>query len=114
MRANWHRRRFPADVCSSVRTTRFSRLGNNRMKALLSIALLLVSVESAMAQDWPQWRGANRDGHVAAFREPSSWPDRLTSKWKVDVGIGYATPLLVGNRLYLFTRQNEKIGRAHV
>jgi outer membrane protein assembly factor BamB len=77
------------------------------MKGLLSVALLLVSVQSAMAQDWPQWRGANRDGHIAAFREPASWPDRLTSKWKVDVGIGYATPLLVGNRLYLFTRQNE-------
>jgi len=77
------------------------------MKDLLFIGLLFASVQTAAAQDWPQWRGANRDGHVASFREPSSWPDRLTSKWKIDVGSGYATPVLVGNRLYLFTRQSE-------
>ncbi len=59
------------------------------------------------AQDWPQWRGPNRDGAVASFREPSSWPDRLNQQWKIEVGLGYATPLLVGDRLYVFTRQNE-------
>lgn len=57
--------------------------------------------------DWPQWRGPNRDGNVAAFTEPKSWPDQLTRKWKVDVGIGYATPLLVGNRLYVYSRRDD-------
>ena len=60
------------------------------------------------AQDWPQWRGPNRDGVVPSFREPSSWPERLKQQWRVDVGLGYATPLLVGQRLYLFTRQGEE------
>ena len=27
------------------------------------------------AQDWPQWRGPNRDGALASFREPSPWPE---------------------------------------
>jgi outer membrane protein assembly factor BamB len=31
----------------------------------------------------------------------------LTEQWKVEVGQGYATPLLVGDRLYLYTRQKE-------
>jgi outer membrane protein assembly factor BamB len=57
--------------------------------------------------DWPQWRGPNRDGAVASFTEPRSWPERLTQTWKVPVGLGYATPILVGNRAYMFTRQNE-------
>jgi outer membrane protein assembly factor BamB len=59
------------------------------------------------AQDWPQWRGPNRDGVVSSFKEPSPWPESLKQQWKVDVGLGYATPLVVGQRLYLFTRQAE-------
>ena len=57
--------------------------------------------------DWPQWRGPNRDGTVATFTAPSSWPEQLTRRWTVDVGDGYATPVLVGDRLYVFTRQGE-------
>jgi outer membrane protein assembly factor BamB len=55
--------------------------------------------------DWPQWRGVNRDGVVAAFNEPKAWPEQLTLKWKVDAGLGYAAPIVVGNRVYLFERR---------
>lgn len=71
--------------------------------AVLSIVLAPV----AAGQDWPQWRGPNRDGQVTSFREPASWPSQLIARWKVDVGPGYATPLLVGDRIYMFTRQGE-------
>jgi outer membrane protein assembly factor BamB len=58
--------------------------------------------------DYTQWRGPNRDGGAAAsFTAPAAWPERLTQKWKVPVGLGYATPLLVGNRIYLFSRQGD-------
>jgi outer membrane protein assembly factor BamB len=63
------------------------------------------------AQDpggWPQWRGPNRDGVITGFTEPSSWPDRLTQRWKVEVGTGYANPLVDGNRIYMFSRQGEE------
>jgi len=55
--------------------------------------------------DWTQWRGPNRDGAVASFVEPKTWPAMLNRKWKVDVGLGYASPLVVGNRIYMFARQ---------
>jgi len=58
-------------------------------------------------QDYPQWRGLNRDGAASAFAEPSSWPDALTRRWKVDVGVGYATPLVISDAVYTFTRRNE-------
>ena len=58
-------------------------------------------------QDWTQWRGPNRDGSVSAFDVPVSWPAGLTEQWKVEVGLGYATPVLVGDRIYMFTRQGE-------
>ncbi|MGH9320195.1 MAG: PQQ-binding-like beta-propeller repeat protein [Vicinamibacteria bacterium] len=68
----------------------------------------------AHARDWPQWRGSNRDGAIASFREPEVWPDRLTRAWKIEVGLGYATPLLVSGRIYMFTRQgDDEVMTAH-
>ena len=72
---------------------------------IAAVSLALAPV--ATAQDWPQWRGPNRDGAVASFREPASWPQALTARWKVEVGTGYATPLVVGDRIYAFARQGN-------
>jgi outer membrane protein assembly factor BamB len=57
------------------------------------------------SRDYTQWRGPNRDGSAASFAEPKTWPDKLTMRWKVEVGEGYGTPILVGNRVYTHTRQ---------
>jgi outer membrane protein assembly factor BamB len=69
--------------------------------------LLLAGASTAAAQDWPQWRGANRDGATTSFKAPSAWPEGLKQQWKIEVGTGYATPLLVGDRIYLFSRQGD-------
>jgi len=53
---------------------------------------------SLWAEDWPQWRGPNRDGQIR-FTEPKTWPEKLTTKWKITVGEGYASPLLAGGRI---------------
>ncbi|MCY4662222.1 MAG: PQQ-like beta-propeller repeat protein [Acidobacteria bacterium] len=68
---------------------------------------------SAAAQDWAQWRGPQRDGTVSGFDVPATWPEGLTAQWTREVGLGYATPLLIGERLYLFTREgNEEVMQA--
>ena len=77
---------------------------------LLSVLILAHSAVVAgqgASDDWTQWRGPNRDGAVGAFTEPQPWPDRLTQQWKVEVGLGYATPLVVGERVYMFSREGE-------
>jgi outer membrane protein assembly factor BamB len=76
--------------------------GIHRAVSLL-IGLYLISF-SIQAADWPQWRGANRDGKATDFAAPKTWPKELTQKWKVTVGPGDATPALVGDKLYVFTR----------
>ena len=68
---------------------------------------LVVLAGTVFADDWPQWRGANRDGKVSGFKAPATWPKELTQKWKVTVGRGVATPALVGEKLYVFARQGE-------
>ena len=77
----------------------------NQTLAVVSGCALMLSASCASAQDWPQWRGPNRDAKVAGFTAPKTWPQELAQKWKVTVGQGDATPALVGGKLYVFARQ---------
>ena len=71
------------------------------------VVLWALCLSTVFAQDWTQWRGPNRDGVVSGFVPPAPWPERLTQRWKVEVGLGYATPIVVGNRLYMFSRLGD-------
>jgi outer membrane protein assembly factor BamB len=74
------------------------------------ITLVIVSIAGgpqARAQEWPQWRGPNRDGAVTGFSAPRAWPERLTPRWKATVGEGHSSPIVAGGRVYLHTRQGE-------
>ncbi len=77
----------------------------NRWIGGMVACVILIGTSQAFAQDWPQWRGANRDGKVTGFTAPQIWPKALTQKWKKTVGSGDATPALVGDKLYVFARQ---------
>lgn len=72
----------------------------------ISIAVAITS-HVALAQDWPQWRGPSRDGVVTSFTPPKNWPDKLKTIWKTAVGIGHSSPVVVGGRIYLLSRQQE-------
>lgn len=73
---------------------------------LITISGLTAIGAQSGSTDWPQWRGPNRDGAAGSFTAPSVWPERLVQKWKVDVGLGYAAPITVGDRVFVFTRQD--------
>ena len=76
--------------------------------AIIVSACTAVVVGQNSGPDWPQWRGPSRDGTFTGFVEPKTWPEKLTQRWKVEVGTGYATPIVVGNRVFIFSRQEEK------
>ncbi len=76
-----------------------------RTAGVLVAGVMLLGAGGAGAQDWPQWRGPNRDAKVTGFTAPKTWPKELTKKWGVKVGDGVATPALVGDKLYVFTRE---------
>ena len=69
---------------------------------------LAVLLAVAWAEDWPQWRGLHRDGVAVGFEEPKAWPEKLTLKWKVEVGEGHSSPVVADGKIYVHTRQGDR------
>lgn len=76
-----------------------------RVSKFLTVLVILTSLPLAAlggSGDWPQWRGPNRDAKSTEQGLLQQWPDggpRLV--WKAtDLGLGYATVSLAGNRLF--------------
>ncbi len=74
----------------------------------LRISALLVTFmtppPAAAAGDWPQWRGPNRNGNVSGVSLPAAWPATLKEQWKVTVGVGHSSPLVVDGKIFHHTR----------
>jgi len=87
-----------------------SRLLTTAMTLCLCFSLVFVTNTASMtatAADWPQWRGPARDGVGRESGLLRQWPaggPRLL--WQVnDIGDGYSTPVVVGNRIYLMSNR---------
>ena len=75
--------------------------------AVVVLAATTLGQAQRASTDVTQWRGPNRDGVVQGFTAPQAWPETLVKRWTVEVGTGYATPLVVGNRVFVFSRLGE-------
>lgn len=82
----------------------------NRLIAVLLWTLAADALGNAQGnpRDYPQWRGRNRDGSASGFIQPREWPGALTRRWRAEVGAGYASPLVVGNAVYVFSRSGDR------
>lgn len=69
---------------------------------VLGVAAVLAA-GGLFAADWPQWRGNDRDGLSAETGLLKEWPAAGPKLlWQVkDVGAGYSTPAVAGDRLYV-------------
>jgi len=73
-------------------------------KTLLAAALTLPLLASAglRAEDWPQWRGLNRDGVYGETGLLKSFPaEGLKVRWRAPVGWGWSSPVVAQGRVYL-------------
>lgn len=59
----------------------------------------LMVATSVLAGDWPQWRGPDRTGYAAGEAPLASLPAELKPEWKIDVGGGFAAPIVSANKL---------------
>ena len=78
-------------------------------RSLLSIFLVGGSALFARAADWPQWRGPKRDGVSQETGLSKQWPEAGPKLlWQLtDIGEGYSTPAVVGERLYVISNRGE-------
>ncbi len=61
------------------------------------------------AEDWPQWRGPNRDGVWQTHGIVSELPDgQLPLQWTVEIGAGYSGPTVADGRVYVMDRQTAE------
>lgn len=77
--------------------------------------LLLGSMSvSSLADDWPLWRGPERNGISREKRLLQEWPKQGPKLlWHItEAGRGYSTPSVVGDRLYLLG--NEGLDNEYV
>jgi len=79
---------------------------NARSLFLFAAGFCLLS-STTHAADWPQWRGPERNGISQETGLLQEWPaDGPKLLWQaIDIGDGYSTPAVVGNRLYLISNQ---------
>lgn len=63
--------------------------------------------KSVATADWPQWRGPQRNGISQENGLLKQWPKEGPKLlWQVnDIGDGYSTPSVVGNRIYLMSNR---------
>ncbi len=78
---------------------------------LIPIPLFLgfILITSSFADDWPQWRGPDRNAISKETGLLQEWPAEGPSlRWKAsDIGTGYSAPIIVDGRVYLQTTRDD-------
>jgi len=66
------------------------------------------SRSTVQAEDWPQWRGTDRNATIDDAAIPNQLPPgQLPLSWSTPVGPGYSGPTVAEGRVYLTDRQGE-------
>jgi outer membrane protein assembly factor BamB len=86
-----------------------------RQVLIASIAVIAMGlVFYAGAADWSQWRGSDRDGHVAeGVAVPVTVATEPKVDWKMEIGGGFSSPVVVGGKLVYLDGQG-KLEVAHM
>ena len=72
------------------------------MLKLFTLAVLLSVTASALAEDWPEFRGPTGQGHASATNLPIEWSTTKNVAWKQPVpGAGWSSPVVSGGKLFL-------------
>src|SRR6266550_1690708 len=90
-----------------------------RARGQLAAWLILLAwsaTRSLSADEWPQWRGPNRDGVWKETGLVDKFADKqLKLRWRVEIGSGYSGPTVADGRVYVTDRLVEprRVERVH-
>ncbi|KKK52215.1 hypothetical protein LCGC14_3107150, partial [marine sediment metagenome] len=77
--------------------------------------LMSLATATARGDEWPQWRGPDRDGVwretgiVKKFDGP-----QLPIRWRMPISGGYTGPTVAAGRVYVMDRPDEPAGAERV
>src|SRR5688572_27259090 len=73
------------------------------------LPILLLPLLACHAGDWPQWRGPARDSHVPkGDAVPAKLPDDPKVIWKMNIGEGFASPVVARGKVFYLDNQAEQ------
>ena len=86
----------------------------NLARPLIVTSTLLFVVGSLRAADrWPEWRGANGQGHADATDLPLRWSETENVAWKTEIpGRGWSTPVVDQGQVWLTTAVDKPASAA--
>lgn len=76
--------------------------------AILTLGCLLIG-STALAGNWPQWRGPTGDSVSTETGLPAKWDDKTGILWTCPLPEGASTPAIWGDSIFLTTMQGEKL-----
>ena len=69
----------------------------------------LALAATAHAQEWPQFRGPEGQGHSAEQNLPVEWSETKNIVWKTPVaGLGWSSPVVAGGRVWLTSATGDR------
>jgi outer membrane protein assembly factor BamB len=80
------------------------------MACKTTVLVVIISVLTCVAgaDDWPQWRGAGRDGVWSETGLLKTFPDKQVKVlWRAKIGPGYSGPTVADGRVYVTDRWDE-------
>ena len=74
----------------------------------LSLLLLGTFALPAAADEWPQFRGPDGQGHASQRGLPTEWSETKNIVWKTPIeGLGWSSPVIRGQQIWLTTATEE-------
>ena len=68
---------------------------------LTRILFLTLLTHTALAEDWPQWRGPRNDGRSSEAAFPTTWSKTDNVVWRAELpGEGHASPVVFGGKIF--------------
>ncbi len=72
------------------------------MRGSIAFLTVLILASSAVAEDWPQWRGPRGNGVSIESGLPLRWADDENVAWTAQLsGLSVSTPIIHGDRVFV-------------
>lgn len=83
--------------------------------APIFLSVLLASACNLSAENWPGWRGPNRNGVTSDAGVPTTWSPTENVLWRSPLpGIGTSNPVVWGDQVVITASEGREQGELHV